>query len=144
MNIKKDFDFEIISLFNFRNYSEILNYYRESKQLQFNIIVTNKKTGKKTNINYFMGCGHLTLERNHANKLINISGEYIKEIKNLRINNSIKPSINDIVESIELDIESIKNYTMGEFIDQFGYTATKGIDIYNACVAEYNNLKNTY
>lgn len=146
MNLKKDFNITIKPLFHFNNYNEVLEYYKQNKQLKYAIELENIKTKKVAETSFFIGCGNLKLYKNMSNKMVNIYGEYVTEIKYVKENNAIIPTKEEIIECIELDLQA-KDQTLADFLEEFGYTdnnVRKGIDVYNSCIKEYNDILEAY
>lgn len=105
----------------------------------WSVIVTNAKNGKYLITDYTMGCGHIDARCKTPSYWKLKDGVPIPiwpwgttdddELAYTKARPT-KPELADVVYSLFVDAESIRDTTLSEFCEEFGYQGLEGLEVY--------------
>jgi len=101
------------------------------------ITIKNVKTDRNPNI--------LDFEGDHWKSTIKMNGKQLTiPFSKGYGHNGKEPTIDEVLECLVLDAQSVLNYDECEFIDEYGYDCREGRKIYKECEKSNESLKKLF
>jgi len=104
---------------------------------QNKITIKNTKVDKNPNMDNFEG--------DHWKCVIKMNGKQMTTYFSKGYGHKGKvPDIAEVLEAMSMDVRSVEDYDVCDFVDEFGYKCIEGRRIYKACIREKEQMESFF